>query len=387
MLALTTVAHLKVLLLSEDAKLHAEMINLLSNENVALKCVTTQMARDASHDLESSANLFFFDLREQERWSDLVPLLLPSKTNIQVVGLVGTTSGGADLSDLLQQGFHALITWPVSRSLFRARFRQIETVQRRALHASRMVDGFVGKTSIAVVDDEINILTSMRMALEAEGYKVQAYKDGVSALEGLTAEPTDLAILDIKMPRMDGMELLRRLRQQSAIAVIFLTSKDEEIDELFGLKMGADDYIAKPFSQRLIIERVKAVLRRCRSRSDEITVTSEDLVMERGNLRLDAQRHICSWDGELVAFTVTEFLILQSLVLRPGAPRDGTAHDSAPRHHDYSFGRHPYRHPVFRLSPIPTDNHRASAPIPPRGPVSLRQPLRQSCSTHGYSRE
>lgn len=118
------------------------------------------------------------------------------------------------------------------------------------------------KSTIALVDDERNILTSLRLALEAEGYKVRTYSDGVSALEALTEEPADLGIFDIKMPRMDGMELLRRVRQQSAMPVIFLTSKDEEIDELFGLKMGADDYIAKPFSQRLIVERVKAVLRR-----------------------------------------------------------------------------------------------------------------------------
>ena len=111
------------------------------------------------------------------------------------------------------------------------------------------------KSTIVLVDDERNILTSLRMALEAEGYKVRTYGDGVSALEALTEESADLGIFDIKMPRMDGMELLRRVRQQSAMPVIFLTSKDEEIDELFGLKMGADDYIAKPFSQRLIVER------------------------------------------------------------------------------------------------------------------------------------
>src|SRR5262249_19237011 len=118
------------------------------------------------------------------------------------------------------------------------------------------------KSTIALVDDERNILTSLGMALEAEGYKVRTYSDGAAALEALSEEPADLAVLDIKMPRMDGMELLRRLRQQTDMPVIFLTSKDEEIDELFGLKMGADDYIAKPFSQRLVVERVKAVLRR-----------------------------------------------------------------------------------------------------------------------------
>src|SRR6516162_3708997 len=116
--------------------------------------------------------------------------------------------------------------------------------------------------TIALVDDDRNILTSLRMVLEAEGYKTQTYNDGASALDGLSENPPDLAILDIKMPRMDGMELLRRLRQRSELPVIFLTSKDEEIDELFGLKMGADDFIRKPFPQRLLVERVKAVLRR-----------------------------------------------------------------------------------------------------------------------------
>ena len=116
--------------------------------------------------------------------------------------------------------------------------------------------------TIALVDDDRNILTSVSIALEAEGYRIMTYTDGASALDGFKTSPPDLAILDIKMPRMDGMETLRRLRQKTDIPVIFLTSKDEEIDELFGLKMGADDFIRKPFSQRLLVERVKAVLRR-----------------------------------------------------------------------------------------------------------------------------
>ncbi len=116
--------------------------------------------------------------------------------------------------------------------------------------------------TIALVDDDRNILTSVSMALEAEGYKVRTYSDGSEALRGLTSQPADLAVLDIKMPRMDGMELLQRLRKQSAIPVIFLTSKDDEIDELLGLRMGADDYIKKPFSQKLLIERIRALIRR-----------------------------------------------------------------------------------------------------------------------------
>ena len=175
------------------------------------------------------------------------------------------------------------------------------------------------KSTIVLVDDERNILTPLRTALEAEGYKVRTYSDGVAALEALTEEPADLGIFDIKMPRMDGMELLRRVRQQSDMPVIFLTSKDEEIDELFGLKMGADDYIAKPFSLRLVLERVKAVLRRVGAKDGAAPQTeTARIVVERGKLRLDPERHTCHWDNKPVTLTVTEFLILQALATRPG---------------------------------------------------------------------
>jgi two-component system, OmpR family, response regulator ChvI len=172
------------------------------------------------------------------------------------------------------------------------------------------------KSTIALVDDERNILTSLGMALEAEGYKVRTYSDGVAALEALSEDPVDLAILDIKMPRMDGMELLRRLRQWTAMPVIFLTSKDEEIDEMFGLKMGADDYITKPFSQRLVVERVKAVLRRFSAKG--ATAAEATRALEHGKLRLDRERHTCHWDNRPVVLTVTEHLILQALATRPG---------------------------------------------------------------------
>jgi two-component system response regulator ChvI len=182
--------------------------------------------------------------------------------------------------------------------------------------------------TIALVDDDRNILTSVSIALEAEGYKVETYTDGASALEGLLARPPQLAIFDIKMPRMDGMELLRRLRQKSDLPVIFLTSKDEEIDELFGLKMGADDFITKPFSQRLLVERVKAVLRRAASREAAAAAgttakpgaaaAAPSRSLERGQLIMDQERHTCTWKGEPVTLTVTEFLILHSLAQRPG---------------------------------------------------------------------
>ncbi len=174
------------------------------------------------------------------------------------------------------------------------------------------------KSTIVLVDDEQNILKSLRTALEAEGYKVRTYSDGMAALEALSEDPADLGVFDIKMPRMDGMELLRRLRQQSDMPVIFLTSKDEEIDELFGLKMGADDYIAKPFSLRLVVERVKAVLRRMGAKDAPSTPEAARAVVERGKLRLDPERHTCHWDNKAVTLTVTEFLILQALATRPG---------------------------------------------------------------------
>ena len=195
-----------------------------------------------------------------------------------------------------------------------------------------MTETYIMQT-IALVDDDRNILTSVSIALEAEGYKVETYTDGASALDGLIARPPQLAIFDIKMPRMDGMELLRRLRQKSDIPVIFLTSKDEEIDELFGLKMGADDFITKPFSQRLLVERVKAILRRSASRESfaagngpaKGSPEQQARTLERGQLVMDQERHTCTWQGDPVTLTVTEFLILQSLAQRPGVVKSRDA--------------------------------------------------------------
>jgi two-component system response regulator ChvI len=179
-------------------------------------------------------------------------------------------------------------------------------------------EGIAVPQTIALVDDDRNILTSVSMMLEAEGFAVRTYTDGAEALRGLTATPVDLAILDIKMPRMDGMELLEKLRRGSDLPVIFLTSKDDEVDELMGLRMGADDYIKKPFSQRLLIERIRALLRReALSREGGETPIAAD-VLTRGELALDAGRHMCSWKGEPVQLTVTEFLLLKALAARPG---------------------------------------------------------------------
>ncbi|HVH79742.1 MAG TPA: response regulator transcription factor [Stellaceae bacterium] len=171
--------------------------------------------------------------------------------------------------------------------------------------------------TIALVDDDRNILTSVSMALEAEGFAVRCFSDGAEALKGMTAQPVDVAVLDIKMPRMDGMELLSQLRRQCSTPVIFLTSKDDEVDELLGLRMGADDYIKKPFSQRLLIERIRALLRRGElAREQEVGQGEPPIV--RGQLTLDPGRHLCTWGGEPVELTVTEFLILKSLAQRPG---------------------------------------------------------------------
>jgi two-component system, OmpR family, response regulator ChvI len=173
-------------------------------------------------------------------------------------------------------------------------------------------------TTIALVDDDRNILSSLSMALEAEGFHVRTYSDGVTALTALQATPPALAILDIKMPRMDGHEVLKRLRQTSDMPVIFLTSKDDEVDEMVGLSLGADDYIKKPFSQRLLMQRVRAVLRRAEARAQPVTAASAKETMVRGKLTLDSQRHSCTWEERDVQLTVTEFLILQALAQRPG---------------------------------------------------------------------
>jgi two-component system response regulator ChvI len=177
--------------------------------------------------------------------------------------------------------------------------------------------------NIALVDDDKNILASVSMLLEQEGYHVSTFSDPAAALTALAPAPPDLAILDIKMPRMDGLELLRRLKQGSPdLPVIFLTSKDEEIDELMGLNAGADDYIRKPFSQRLLLERVRAVLRRAEGKTAPTTAGGAEAAKKealvRGKLALDPQRHECTWDGKPVRLTVTEFLILQALAQRPG---------------------------------------------------------------------
>ncbi len=171
---------------------------------------------------------------------------------------------------------------------------------------------------ITLIDDDENIVASISLALESHGHAVKALHDGASGLAALENDPPDLAILDVKMPRLDGMEVLRRLRQSSNLPVIILTSKDEEIDEILGFNLGADDYIHKPFSQRLLLERVKAVLRRANPEEGDGGPEASAKAIRRGRLTLDPARHDCLWDGKPVRLTVTEFLLLQSLAQRPG---------------------------------------------------------------------
>lgn len=174
--------------------------------------------------------------------------------------------------------------------------------------------------TIALVDDDKNITASVSMALEAEGFKVSVYHDGEAGFAGITSHSPDIAILDIKMPRMDGIELIQKLRQDNlTLPIIFLTSKDDEIDEVIGLRMGADDYITKPFSQRLLIERIKTLLRRqAFSNQDTETAINNESLIKRGPLVLDEDRHVCKWNGETVVLTVTEYLLMKALAERPG---------------------------------------------------------------------
>ena len=192
------------------------------------------------------------------------------------------------------------------------------------------------KQKIALVDDDRNILISVSMLLEAEGFEVHTFNDGVSALRGLSASPADLAVLDVKMPRMDGMELLRHLRKKTDMPIIFLTSKDDEVDEILGLRMGADDYVKKPFSQRLLLERIRTILRRHAKEGDQAGEHNGEAPLERGSLRLDASRHLCSWRGQAVDLTVTEFLLVKALALRPGHVK------SRDQLMDAAYGEHIY---------------------------------------------
>ena len=192
--------------------------------------------------------------------------------------------------------------------------------------------------TIAIVDDDRNILTAVSIALQTEGFATRVYADGESALKALRENPPDLAVCDIKMPRMDGLELLRRLRETSELPVILLTSKDDEADEALGLASGADDYIAKPFSQRLLIARIRAILRRAdlarRLAAGEAEPEPLPEPIRRGRLEMDPARHTVKWDGRPVSLTVTEFLILEALAQRPGVVKTRNQLMDAAYHED-----------------------------------------------------
>ena len=174
------------------------------------------------------------------------------------------------------------------------------------------------KQTIALIDDDRNILTSISIALEKEGFNVQTYLDGESALIGLSRSPPDLAIVDIKMPKMDGEELLKKLRKKTSLPVIFLTSKDDEIDELLGLKLGADDFVKKSggFSIKVLIERIRVQLRKKNINNIEDTKN----IIVHGKLKLDPSQLECEWNGKQLPdkLTTTEFLIVRELAKRPG---------------------------------------------------------------------
>lgn len=197
------------------------------------------------------------------------------------------------------------------------------TTDSRESDDAAEVGGFRRKAiEIALVDDDRNILTTVSIALQAEGFVTRLYSDGETALKALSDNPPDLAVFDIKMPKMDGMELLRRVRAHSLLPVIFLTSKDDEADEEAGLELGADDYIAKPFSLRLLTARIRAILRR--SEPERASVLDQgprepvNPSIDRGRLFMDPARHHVTWDEKPVSLTVTEFLILEALAARPG---------------------------------------------------------------------
>ena len=174
---------------------------------------------------------------------------------------------------------------------------------------------------IFLVDDDQNILTSVSMALESEGFSVKTFTDGENGLKGILEGSPDVAVLDIKMPRLNGIDVLKKIRNSSDIPVIFLTSKDTEIDELLGFKIGADDYITKPFSQKILIERIRVLIRREKFNSqDKGQKNTQNKIntVAKGDFFLDKDKHICKWQNKTINLTVTEFLIIQSLIENPG---------------------------------------------------------------------
>ena len=174
------------------------------------------------------------------------------------------------------------------------------------------------KNNIFLIDDDKNILTSVSMLLESEGYKVKTFSDGESGLKAILENHPDIAVVDIKMPRLDGIELLKKLRKTSDMPIIFLTSKDTEIDELLGLKIGADDYITKPFSQRILIERIRILIKRDELKNIKKNKIDDKNSLRTGNIFLDTEKYMCKWKNKTVNLTVIEFLLIKSLVENTG---------------------------------------------------------------------
>ena len=171
------------------------------------------------------------------------------------------------------------------------------------------------KNNVFLIDDDKNILASVSILLETEGYKVSTFSDGESGLKAILESSPDIAVVDIKMPRLDGIELLKKLRKTSDLPVIFLTSKDTEIDELLGLKVGADDYITKPFSQKILIERIRILIKRYELKnSKKNEEVDEKNSLKKGDIFLDTEKYMCKWKNKVVDLTVTEFLLIKSLV-------------------------------------------------------------------------
>ena len=182
--------------------------------------------------------------------------------------------------------------------------------------------------TIALVDDENSIRTSVSLALESEGFNVDVFQNGIEALEALESKSYDLGLFDIKMPKMDGNELLAKVRSSKKnelkeMPIIFLTSKDQEQDEIIGLRMGAADYITKPFSQKLLTERIRTVLRVYQNRKVPFNHVNTDLKnLKKGNLELDDLKQLCYWKNEIVELTVAEFNLIKSLAKYPGVVKD-----------------------------------------------------------------
>tara|TARA_R110000764_G_scaffold110098_6_gene196419 strand:- start:562 stop:1278 length:717 start_codon:yes stop_codon:yes gene_type:complete len=173
---------------------------------------------------------------------------------------------------------------------------------------------------ITLIDDDENILASVSMALEAEDFDVTTHADSEKGLAHVLEDTPDLVVLDVKMPRLDGLGVLEGIRKESAVPVIFLTSKDDEVDEVLGLRLGADDYITKPFSQRLLIERIRTILRReaARAQISDQNLDEKSVDSKKEALFMDKARHLCEWKGIAVNLTVTEFMLIEALISRPG---------------------------------------------------------------------